>query len=184
MLLSVRVLLLAFTYAAAESMSVRSVIMSSPPTAAEAAAAAKILQCDGVVWLRCNSLEAFAPPADNAMGILAGMFERMKRAGLDSDQRFSFAEICHRSPRRYDVHLGDGRSTSAFSMLFNELVKPVLALLVVGSAEITILRDGLVTSLPGASAQPFHADGHAYGLFNAFLPLGEVSTGARGSDRT
>ena len=123
-----------------------------------------------------------APPTDNARGILASMLARVKQAGVDHDQRFAFAEICHRSPRRYDVHLGDGSSESEFSSLVNALVHPVLALC--GSrvaaqgeaAAVRIVRDGLVTSLPGANAQPFHADGRGHGLYNAFLPLVALRT--------
>tara|TARA_B100000795_G_scaffold234990_1_gene194429 strand:- start:10 stop:855 length:846 start_codon:yes stop_codon:yes gene_type:complete len=175
-------------------VQVRSVVIASPdgPTCAEASAAAAVLRHDGVVVLKCEALEAHAPPSDNAEAILQGLMTRMNGLGLDVDQRFSFAEICHRSPRRYDVHLGAGQSESAFSTLFNALVRPVIALCggeagaegSGGSADegggspsdVRIIRDGLVTSLRGASAQPFHADGRNHGLFNAFLPLVPVST--------
>ena len=175
-------------------VQVRSVVIASPdgPTCAEASAAAAVLRHDGVVVLKCEALEAHAPPSDNAEAILQGLMTRMNDLGMDVDQRFSFAEICHRSPRRYDVHLGAGKSESAFSTLFNALVKPVLALCggeagAGGSgasadegggspSDVRIIRDGLVTSLRGASAQPFHADGSNHGLFNAFLPLVAVST--------
>lgn len=158
---------------AGDLRAVRSVLMSSTPSEAEALAAAKVLCEDGVVMLKCAALEALAPPAENGKAMLANMLERARRAGVDSEQRFSFAEICHRSPRRYDLHLGNGLSTSAFSTLVNELVMPVLISCATTPADgaVRILRDGLVTSLPGASAQPFHADGREQGLFNAFLPL-------------
>ena len=176
--------------------AVRSVVLASPrgpnDEAAERAAAiecaAAILRQDGVVMIRCDDLERLAPPAENAQRILASMIARIDRAGLDHNQPFSFAEICHRAPRRYDVHLGDGKSGSEFSTLFNSLVQPVLQSCArgaratatddgaVAAARIRIIRDGLVTSLPGASAQPFHADGRAQGLYNAFLPLVPVRT--------
>ena len=155
----------------APMLEVRSVTFASgTPTEDEAMAAANVLQEDGVVVIKCCLLEALAPPADNAKQILAGMIARVDRTGVDHDQPFSFAEICHRAPRRYDVHLGAGSSQSEFSMLMNSLVLPVLALRS-KTSENSIIRDGLVTSLPGASAQPFHADGRDGRLFNAFLPL-------------
>ena len=91
-------------------VQVRSVVIASPdgPTCAEASAAAAVLRHDGVVVLKCEALEAHAPPSDNAEAILQGLMTRMNGLGMDVDQRFSFAEICHRSPRRYDVHLGAG----------------------------------------------------------------------------
>jgi hypothetical protein len=152
------------------------------PSAEEAAEAGAALREDGVVVLRCSALEALAPPLDNAKGILASMLARVSKTGLDRDQRFSFAEICHRAPRRYDVHLGAGTSQSEFSMLVNSLCRPVISECMGSESSapsddsIRIIRDGLVTSLPGASAQPFHADGRAAGLFNAFLPLVAVRT--------
>ena len=169
--------------------TIRSVTVASPrgPSADEAAAAAAILQADGVVVIKCEELERLAPPLDNARAILAGMIDRVDRAGINCDQPFSYAEICHRAPRRYDVHLGAGTSESEFSTLLNSLVWPVLACCSTrsgdtheagGAADVggRIIRDGLVTSLPGASAQPFHADGRAHGLYNAFLPLVPVRT--------
>jgi hypothetical protein len=152
-------------------LEVRSVSCASgTPTADEATAAANVLRQDGVVVIKCCLLEALAPPAENAEQILAGVLARVDRTGIDHDQPFAFAEVCHRAPRRYDVHLGAGSSQSEFSMLMNSLVSPVLALCS-ETPETRILRDGLVTSLPGASAQPFHADGRDGRLFNAFLPL-------------
>ena len=168
------------------SAQVRSVTIKSTdgPSAEEAAEAGAVLREDGVVVLRCSALEALAPPLDNAKGMLANMLTRVSKAGLDRDQRFSFAEICHRAPRRYDVHLGAGTSQSEFSLLVNSLCRPVISECKGGETSsagdeadsIRIIRDGLVTSLPGASAQPFHADGRESGLFNAFLPLVAVRT--------
>jgi hypothetical protein len=147
------------------------------PSALEASTAAKHLREDGVVVLKCAALVDLAPPVANAKTILADAIARVDGTGLDSDQPFSFAEICHRSPRRYDVHLGAGSSLSEFSTLVNRCVRPVLALCMSTDLDqVRIIRDGLVTSLPGASAQPFHADGQAEGLFNAFLPLVRVTT--------
>lgn len=169
--------------------AVRSVKVASAkgPSADEAAAAAAILQADGVVVIKCEELERLAPPLDNAKAILAGMIDRVDRAGINHNHPFSFAEICHRAPRRYDVHLGAGTSESEFSTLLNSLVWPVLARCTRGGMHESaagsrsavggrIIRDGLVTSLPGASAQPFHADGRGHGLYNAFLPLVPVRT--------
>ena len=168
--------------AQSSSIQVRSVTMHSSdgPSVDEAAAAAAVLQEDGVVVLLCEALEALAPPCDNALQILAGQVSRVQAAGLNIDQPFSFAEICHRSPRRYDVHLGSGLSESAFSTLVNALVRPVIAQCEGDS--VRIIRDGLVTSLPGASPQPFHADGRGVGLYNAFLPLVPVASAGAGTE--
>jgi hypothetical protein len=177
-------LILAVLTGVSSAVRAVSVVSSSGPSADEASAAAAILRADGVVVIKCEALERLAPPEQNAKQILAGMIERVDRSGVDHDQRFSFAEICHRSPRRYDVHLGAGTSESEFSTLFNSLVRPVLTLCceshdatdAAARPSLRILRDGLVTSLPGASAQPFHADGRGHGLYNAFLPLVPIRT--------
>lgn len=177
--------LLSVVSATAPNFQVRSITVASAtdgPTEDEAMAAASVLKEDGVVVIKCSALRTLAPPSENAKDILASMISRVDKCGINHDHPFSFAEICHRAPRRYDVHLGAGLSESEFSMLVNSLVRPVLALLGVDdgspadSAPARIVRDGLVTSLPGASAQPFHADGQDGRLFNAFLPLVAVRT--------
>ena len=177
--------LLSVVSVTAPNFQVRSITVASAtdgPTEDEAMEAASVLKEDGVVVIKCSALSTLAPPSENAKDILASMISRVDKCGINHDHPFSFAEICHRAPRRYDVHLGAGLSESEFSMLVNSLVRPVLALLGVGdgspvnSAPARIVRDGLVTSLPGASAQPFHADGQDGRLFNAFLPLVAVRT--------
>jgi len=166
---------------------------SAPAAAGRVVLFVELVHYAALLWLPgknptqhpdCEALERLAPPEQNAKQILAGLIERVDRSGVDHDQRFSFAEICHRSPRRYDVHLGAGTSESEFSTLFNSLVRPVLTLCceshdatdAAARPSLRIIRDGLVTSLPGASAQPFHADGRGHGMYNAFLPLVPIRT--------
>ena len=135
--------------------------------------AADILQRDGVVVLSCAELLSLAPPQRAAINVLEGRLKRVADRGGDILEPFSFSEIVHRSPKRYDCSLPTG-GTSPFSLRVNELVKAVLA--AKGKTSPAVVRDGIVTSFPGASAQPMHADGEEDGVFNAFVPLVDVST--------
>lgn len=165
--------------------------------------AALALWRDGVVVLSCPAISALAPPASAAMKVLALKLQQVRDKGLDIDQPFSFAEICHRSPRRYDVSVPSG-GASEFSLLVNRLVRSVLTRvermdasdcgLHIGAAhppgsedeefqtDVQDVRDGIVTSLPGADAQPLHADGRNAGVFNCFVPLVDIASDAHGPE--
>lgn len=152
-----------------------------PATAQQAAA----VLCDlGYVVLSGSS--GVLPPsligsAETRAGAdLQGMLSRLKGLGFDpSSDSFSFSEIVHRSPQRYDLRLSRRRARSApwkaVSASVADWVQPVLA-----AAEAERLRpviEGVVTSLPGSVTQAFHMDGQ-HG-FNAIVPL--VDVGAHGT---
>ena len=129
-----------------------------------------------MVILSSAELASLAPATAAALSVLETRLQKVADKGYDINQAFSFSEIVHRSPRRYDISLPTG-GQSAFSVHVNGLVGAVLGEWSSNKLrESMVVRDGIVTSYPGADKQPLHADGAEDGVFNAFIPLVPVTS--------
>ena len=110
---------------------------------------------------------------------LRDMLARLQRQGFDTDSdSFAFAEVVHRSVRRYDLRLDRRRMPPSapwhnVSAAAAAWAVPVLATCGV-QQELEVAVEGVLTSLPGAPAQRFHQDGPLPGSFNCFVPLVDV----------
>jgi ectoine hydroxylase-related dioxygenase (phytanoyl-CoA dioxygenase family) len=115
------------------------------------------------------------------------MLGRLRAVGFDTDKdSFAFAEIVHRSAKRYDLKLDRRRMppTSAWNPLSTAAqawALPVLQGCDV-QEELEMAVEGVLTSLPGAPPQRFHQDGPLEGSFNCFVPLVDVGTQKTGTE--
>lgn len=112
--------------------------------------------------------------AAEAEDSLRQLLDKVSASGRDPEDEFEFAEICHRSFRRYDVSCPPGVMCDELSQAIDNLAVRIISE-AYADAGATLERirhvcDGIVTSLPGARAQQFHTDGPR-GLVTAFIPL-------------
>lgn len=116
---------------------------------------------------------------------LDDMLARVAAVGIEpSDDSFSFAEVVHRSRRRYDLRLDLRRTppTAPWEALGHAAAAwstPVLA--AAGIDELEPAVHGLITSLPGAANQRFHSDG-ARGSYNVIVPLVDTAEARIGTE--
>ena len=145
------------------------------------------------------------------LAAMGGMLRQIDARSERSTEAFSFREIIHRAPKRYDIHeQAGGRYFSALCTQATAAAKQVVEHLHrlplhpddydsrfswtrrwSGAASI-ILNGGAVVSLPGAPAQSFHADGSPmhfalasklprHRLFQVFFPLQDIESDSDGT---
>ena len=160
-----------------------------PLDAAHRDVAAAVSRDGAVLLLAAPVLSAAAPPAAAAVAALSGLLSEVEAVLPDYERRqFSFLEVCHRSPCRYDVALSSlaAEETTAWAALdaaVDKLVLPVLEHLDDGPLwSSAAASSGVVVSQPGARHQSYHADGDKEGLLNAFVPLVDVPARTHGTE--
>jgi hypothetical protein len=128
------------------------------PSAATVEAAAGLLQTNGFVALRADG-SLLAPhlvdsAREQAREDLGAMLDRLRRQGLDPDTAsFSFAEVVHRSARRYDLKLDRRRMppTSPWNSLSAAAASWAVPILQACGVQESLKSavEGVLTSLPG-----------------------------------
>lgn len=121
---------------------------------------------------------------DQARVDLDAMLGRLRKQGFDPDSSsFSFAEVVHRSARRYDLRLDRRRLPPASPWNFLSEAAAAWAIPILETCDVQealeAAVEGVLTSLPGAPHQRFHQDGPHKGSYNCFVPL--VDVGAQGT---
>lgn len=161
---------------------IRAVGGAAPPAARRATADARAsgaeLRARGFALVRG---EVESPLVDavgaHARGTLDELLARVAAKGGDVlEQRYSFAEVCHRQRLRWDVRLPDTPSWRRLRARALQLAAPAIAEAAggggaAGPCRVREAMSGVVISRPGARAQSFHADGNVGGLFSVFVPL-------------
>jgi len=149
------------------------------------------LQDLGFVVLKADEglvdAQLVASAREEALTELDTMLARLRRQGFDTEAySFSFSEVVHRSPRRYDMQLDRRRlpPSSPWNPLgaaTADWAKPIIEACGV-EEERELAVEGLLTSLPGAPHQRFHQDGPNAGSYNCFLPLVDVGAQQSGTE--
>lgn len=104
------------------------------------------------------------------------------------EQQYSFSQICHRKPRRWDMRMPQSAAWDELCERAVDQAAPVLRALcdaeTDGSspflAHPRVVMRGLVVSRQGAEEQSFHADGDGR-LFNIFVPLVDIEADGDGT---
>ena len=181
---------MALPYATAHVISISAAeIRAGRPLPDTARRAAGLLNELGFVAFTSEGAESGLVPkrlvetaASAAATELDVMLARVAAVGIEpSDDSFSFAEVVHRSRRRYDQRLdlrrdpweALGHATAAWST-------PVLAAAGLDDPEPAV--NGLITSLPGAATQRFHSDGALGGTYNVIVPLVDTAAALTGTE--
>ena len=124
---------------------------------------------------------------DEARTDLDAMLSRLRKQGFDPDAAsFSFAEVVHRSARRYDLRLDRRRLPPSSSWNFLSAAAAAWAVPILSTCDVQesleVAVEGVLTSLPGAANQRFHQDGPHKGSYNCFVPLVDVAAQKTGTE--
>ena len=137
---------------------------------------------------------------------LSSLLDEVKATGYDTmEQQYQFAEICHRSRKRWDMRI-DQAAEPDFAALVEatlDVARPIIQETVLADLQdasecdaeaptVALDSSGAVISIKGAKAQRFHTDAgvDAFGaaeadpsqrLFNVFVPLVEVEENTDGT---